>query len=108
MSTQLISTAPPEVRVVVPGGILYFQSKILYASNYPSLRFVVFYGSHVVEERQAFEDNLTPYLSEASVLMGDFNAITILQDTNIVSAKSLLWPWLVDAEGSCKLVDITR
>ena len=27
---------------------------------------------------------------------------------NIVSAKSLLWPWLVNAEGSCKLVDAIR
>ena len=40
--------------------------------------------------------------------MGDFNAIKRLQDTNIVSAKSLLWPWLVDVEGSCKLMDNTR
>ena len=40
--------------------------------------------------------------------MGDFNAISRLQDTNIVSAKSLLWPWLVNAEGSCKLVNLFR
>ena len=108
VSTQLFPTAPPEVNVVVPVRILEFQSKILYVSSCLSVKFIVFYGSNVLEERQAFEETLTPYLSDATVLMGDFNAITRLQDTNIVSAKSLLWPWLVDAGGSCRLVDINR
>ena len=94
--------------MVIPGRILEFQSKISYGSNCPSVRFVVFYGSNVLEERLAFEDKLTPYMPEATVLMGDFNAISRLQDTNIVSAKSLLWPWLVDVEGLCKLVDVIR
>ena len=107
-STQLFPTAPLEVNVVVPGRILEFQSKTLYVSNCPSVRFVVFYGSNVLEDQQPFEHNFTPYLSEATVLMGDFNAISRLQDMNIVSANSSLWPWLVDVEGSCKLVDIIR
>ena len=47
----------------------------------------MFYGSNIKEERPVFERKLTPYLSEATVLMGDFNAISRLQDTNIVSAK---------------------
>ena len=68
----------------------------------------MFYGSNILEEREAFEDKSTRYLSEATVLMGDFKAITRLQDTNIVSATSMLWPWLVDVERSCKLVGITR
>ena len=63
------------------------------------MKFVVFYGSNIQEERAVFEKKLTPYLSEVTVLMGDFNAISRLQDTIIVSAKSLLWPWLVNAEG---------
>ena len=108
VSTQLFPTAPLVVNVVVPGHILELQSKILYGSSCPLVRFVVFYGSNVLEERQAFEDKLTPYLSEATVLMGDFNAISRLKDTNIVSAKSLLWPWLVDVEGSCKLAEVIR
>ena len=108
VSTQLFARSPLEVKVVVPGRILELQSKILYVSNCPSLKFAVFHGSNVLEDRQVFEEKLTPYLLDATVLMGDFNAITRLPDTNIVSAKSLLWPWLVDADGSCKLVDITR
>ena len=72
------------------------------------MKFVVFYGSDIQEERAVFEKKLTPYLSEATILMDDFNVIWRLQDTNIVSAKSLLWPWLVNADGSCKLVDIVR
>ena len=55
-----------------------------------------------------FEEKFTPYLSEAPVVMRDFNAISRLQDTNIVSAKSLLWLWLVDLEGWCKMVDVIR
>ena len=91
-----------------PGRTLEFQSKILYESSCPSVKFVVFYRSNIQEERAVFDKKLSPYLSEATVLMGDFNAISRLQDTNIVSNKSFLWPWLVNAEGSCKLVDIIR
>ena len=108
VSTQLFSTPPPVVKVMDPGRILDFQSKISYGSSCPSVKFFVFYGSTIQEERLAFEEKLTPYLSQATVLMGDFNAISRLQDRNIVSAKSLLWPWLVNADGSCKLVDIVR
>ena len=92
VSTQLFPTAPPDMKVVVPGRILEFQSKISYASKCVSGKFVVFYGSNVLDERQAFVERVIPYLSDATVLMGDFNAITRLQDTKIVSAKSLLWP----------------
>ena len=59
VSNQLFPTASPEVKVVVHGRILDFQSKISYVSNCPSVRLVVFYGSNVLEERQAFEDKLT-------------------------------------------------
>ena len=90
VSTQLFPTAPPVVKAVEPGRILEFHSKILYESSCPTVKFVVFYGSNIQEERAVFEKKLTPYLAEATVLMGDFNAITRLQDTNIVSAKPLL------------------
>ena len=90
VSTQLFPTAPPVVNVVVPGRIQEVQSKVSYRSSCPSLRFVMFHGFNFLEERLVFKETLTPYLSEATVLMGDFNAISRLQDTNIVSAKSLL------------------
>ena len=108
VSRQLFPTVPPVLNVVVPGHTLEFQFKISYGSSCPSVRFVVCYSSNMLEERLVFEEKLTPYLSEATVLMGDFNAISRLQDTNIVSAESLLWPCLVDFEGSCKLVDVIR
>ena len=85
--TQLFPTAPPEVKVVVPGRILEFQSKISCVSNFLSVKFVVFYGSSILEERQAFDDKLTLYLSDATVLMVDFNANTRLHNMNIISAK---------------------
>ena len=90
MSTQLFPTDPPVDEVVEPGRILEFQCKNLYESSCPSVKFVVFYGSNIQEERAEFEKKLTPYLAEATVLRGDFNAITRLQDTNIVLANSLL------------------
>ena len=92
----------------MPGRILEFQSKISHEAKSPTVKFVVLYGSNLVEERQVFEEKLAPYLSDFTVLMGDFNAITRLQDTNAVSAKAMMWQWLVEAEASCKLVDITR
>ena len=108
VSTQLFPSSPPEVKVVMPGRILEFQSKMSHEPKSPSVKFVVFYGSNLAEERQVFEEKLAPYLSDFTVLMGDFNAITRLQDTNAVSAKAMMWQWLVEAEASCKLVDITR
>ena len=107
-STQLFPTGPPAVKGVEPGRILEFQCKILYESSCPLGKFVVLSSSNIQEEILVFEENLTPDLLEATVLMGDFNAISRLQGTNIVPAKSLLWPWLVDVEESCKLVDVIR
>ena len=48
LSTQLFATAPLEVKVVVPGRILEFQSKIPYVSNCPWVKLVMFYGSNVL------------------------------------------------------------
>ena len=61
------------MKVVEPGRILELQPKILYDSSCPSVKFVVFYGSNIQEERVLFEEKLASYLSEATVLMGDFN-----------------------------------
>ena len=60
VSTQSFPTPPPAVKVVEPGRILEFQSKISYESSCPSVKFVVFYGSNIQEERLVFEEKLIP------------------------------------------------
>ena len=60
VSTQLFPTAPPAVKVVEPGRILQFQSKISYEFSCPPVKCVVFYGSNIQEERAVFEEKLTP------------------------------------------------
>ena len=91
--------------------MISFHAKIHADPDFPPVRFVAIYGSSLAPDRMVLQQKLSPFLSEMSIFLGDFNAISRLDDVVDVPhnyAQRLVWPWLHSQETSGALLDLMR
>jgi len=108
---DLSPRGPPSFSVVLPSRILAFQAKIHSDPNIPPITFLAVYGSCLRPDRAQLQQALSPLLSGPSIIFGDLNAITRMEDASdmtLAYAQKLVWPWLRESESSGTLVDLMR
>ena len=101
----------PEITVHHAARVISFEAKIHSDPNIPPVRFVGIYGSSLARDRILLQQTLTPLLSDWSIIFGDFNAITRIDDATDVSlhyGERLIWPWLRNLEDAGNVIDLMR
>ena len=70
----------------------------------PPVRVASFYGPHTMRRKRPCEPALDQLLRENSLIMGDFNAVTLAAHTTAL--KPNFWPWLITRERSGAATDL--
>ena len=102
---------PPQCSVILPARIISFDAKIHSDPEIPPVSFVAIYGSCIKSDRVQIQNALTPLLDRPTLMFGDMNAISRLEDVCDVSmayAQKLVWPWMRDLEQSGGIIDLMR
>ena len=108
---DLSPKGPPSFSVVLPARILTFQAKIHPDPHIPAVNFIGVYGSCIKQDRDAIAQALSPFMDGLSIIFGDLNAISRVEDVadmTMAYAQKLIWPWLHGLESSGKVVDLMR
>ena len=101
-----VAPSAPAMKVHVPGRLISAQLPLLSDPLLPEVNVCSFYGPNSSKERPRCEKALEPLLQTCSIILGDYNGVTVNTDTTAIQPN--LWPWLVARERSGAMVDLVR
>ena len=108
---DLCPNGPPQLIVAQEARVIAFSAKLHPDPAIPPVSFVAVYGSSIPHDRPGIQQSLTPFLQGMSIIFGDLNAITRMEDADGISlsyAQRLMWPWLCNLESKGDVVDLMR
>ena len=88
-----IAPAKPHQRTHIPGRLISCRLPLHTDPLMPHVTIASYYRPHTAKERLTCERHVDPLRKECSIVLRDYNAVTLVSHTTALRAP--IWPWLV-------------